>query len=146
MLTFFLIRHYQLLKNKTRRITITWWVIEAETNWLLFCRRRFWIHSLECNVLYYNQTFTDPRFYKRAIADKSTSGQVIAWHISVKDVSENVVYKMVAILSWPQSVNGRVASPHTQMRNISGLILGLRPANERRRYFVTTPIIGCVKA
>ena len=24
----------------------------------------------------------------------------------------------------------------------AGLILGLRPANERRRYFVTTPLIG----
>ena len=28
----------------------------------------------------------------------------------------------------------------------SGLILGLRPANERRRYFVTTSLIGWVQA
>ena len=27
-----------------------------------------------------------------------------------------------------------------------GLILGLRPASERRRYFVTTSLIGWVKA
>ena len=26
--------------------------------------------------------------------------------------------------------------------NIAGLILGLRPANERRRYFVMTSLIG----
>ena len=26
--------------------------------------------------------------------------------------------------------------------SITGLILGLRPANERRRYFVTTSLIG----
>ena len=29
---------------------------------------------------------------------------------------------------------------------ISGLILGLRPANERRRYFVMTSLIGWVQA
>ena len=29
---------------------------------------------------------------------------------------------------------------------IAGLILGLRPANERRRYFVTTSLIGRVQA
>ena len=28
---------------------------------------------------------------------------------------------------------------------IAGLILGLRPANERRRYFVTTSLIGWVQ-
>ena len=29
-----------------------------------------------------------------------------------------------------------------QLQDASGLILGLRPANERRRYFVTTSLIG----
>ena len=29
---------------------------------------------------------------------------------------------------------------------IAGLILGLRPANERRRYFVTTSLIGWAQA
>ena len=29
---------------------------------------------------------------------------------------------------------------------LSGLILGLHPANERRRYFVTTVLIGWVQA
>ena len=31
-------------------------------------------------------------------------------------------------------------------RKVSGLILGLRPANERRRYFVTTSLIGWAQA
>ena len=31
-------------------------------------------------------------------------------------------------------------------KSITGLILGLRPANERRRYFVTTSLIGSVQA
>ena len=39
---------------------------------------------------------------------------------------------MLAILSHAQYVNDRW----------TGLIQGLRPANERRRYFVTTPLIG----
>ena len=30
--------------------------------------------------------------------------------------------------------------------SISGLILGLRPANERRQYFVTTSLIGWAQA
>ena len=30
--------------------------------------------------------------------------------------------------------------------NSTGLILGLRPANGRRRYFVTTSLVGCVQA
>ena len=32
--------------------------------------------------------------------------------------------------------------PLTNARMLAGLILGLRPANERRRYFVTTSLIG----
>ena len=32
------------------------------------------------------------------------------------------------------------------LKHISGLILGLRPANERRRYFVTTSLIGLAQA
>ena len=28
----------------------------------------------------------------------------------------------------------------------TGMVLGLRPANERRRYFVTTSLIGWVQA
>ena len=31
-------------------------------------------------------------------------------------------------------------------QNHAGLILGLRPANERRRYFVTTSLIGWAQA
>ena len=31
-------------------------------------------------------------------------------------------------------------------RGITGLIPGLRPANERQRYFVTTSLIGWVQA
>ena len=48
--------------------------------------------------------------------------------------------------------NGRRAPPwlrglgyHVNLHN-SGMILGLRPANERRRYFVTTSLIGWAQA
>ena len=33
-----------------------------------------------------------------------------------------------------------------QQSSMKGLILGLRPANERRRYFVTTSLIGWAQA
>ena len=35
---------------------------------------------------------------------------------------------------------------HSRFDDDTGLILGLRPANERRRYFVTTSLIGWVQA
>ena len=35
---------------------------------------------------------------------------------------------------------------HKKMLNVSGLILGLHPANERQRYFVMTHLIGWVQA
>ena len=35
---------------------------------------------------------------------------------------------------------------HNQTQYIAGLIVGLHPANERRRYFVTTPLIGEAQA
>ena len=35
---------------------------------------------------------------------------------------------------------------HTWLDCIAGLILGLRPANERRRYFVTMSLIGWTQA
>ena len=38
--------------------------------------------------------------------------------------------------SWQEPIKG----------NYAGLILGLLPANERRRYFVTTSLIGWVQA
>ena len=43
---------------------------------------------------------------------------------------------------------GPVNSPHKWpvMQGQLGLILGLRPANERWRYFVTTSLIGWVQA
>ena len=43
---------------------------------------------------------------------------------------------------------GQAQDPHPVLlaRNITGLILGLRPPNERRRYFVTTSLIGGVQA
>ena len=34
----------------------------------------------------------------------------------------------------------------SNIRNVHGAVLGLRPANERRRYFVTTSLIGWVQA
>ena len=41
---------------------------------------------------------------------------------------------------------GTLTSKVRDVRCITGLILGLRPANERRRYFVTTSLIGRVQA
>ena len=35
---------------------------------------------------------------------------------------------------------------HHPLLHHAGLILGLRPANEKRRYFVTTSLIGWVEA
>ena len=50
------------------------------------------------------------------------------------------VYKMI---KGPE-ISGR---DYCTQRNLkAGLILGLRPANERRRYFVTTSLIGWVQA
>ena len=46
---------------------------------------------------------------------------------------------MAAILFQPQSATQATAKP-------AGLILGLRPANERRRYFITTSLIGWAQA
>ena len=34
----------------------------------------------------------------------------------------------------------------SHVKHNSGLIIGLCPANERQRYFVTTSLIGCVQA
>ena len=47
----------------------------------------------------------------------------------------------------PRIMTGRTARVLPQvMIHITGLILGLRPANERRRYFVTTSLIGWAQA
>ena len=35
---------------------------------------------------------------------------------------------------------------HPRHADYTGLILGWRPANERRRYFATTPLIGKAQA
>ena len=47
---------------------------------------------------------------------------------------------MAAILSQPQCVK-QAATSHNVTQVTTGLILGLRPANERRRYFVTKSLI-----
>ena len=47
------------------------------------------------------------------------------------------------------AVNGPGQKPERYTRDVSGftgLIPGLRPANERRRYFVTTSLIGLAQA
>ena len=58
---------------------------------------------------------------------------------------ENVVCKMAAILSRPQCVDKHPSANESNTVPISRLILGLRPANERQRYFVTTSLIGWVQ-
>ena len=55
-----------------------------------------------------------------------------------KKCIKDVVCKSVTILFRPQCAK--------MIFYITGLILGLRPANERRRYFVTTSLIGWAQA
>ena len=49
---------------------------------------------------------------------------------------------MLVILSQPQSVKHGLNLELPQKHPISGLILGLRPANKRRRYKVTPSLTG----
>ena len=92
----------------------------------------------------------------------------IHFHLK-KNASENVICKMAAILSRPQCVkslcsrvpypvgyielyvwfsssfdvvNWYVTGPYQVVFVLPGLILGLRPANERRCYKVTPSLIG----
>ena len=60
----------------------------------------------------------------------------------------------LALIQWHSSVHWGLYSRHTglpledhwlRVRVIKGLILGLRPGNERRRYFVTTSLNGVHK-
>ena len=46
------------------------------------------------------------------------------------------------IVVWQFDVNHNVAHYIIRVISNTGMILGLRPANERRRYFVTTSLIG----
>ena len=48
-----------------------------------------------------------------------------SWHHHAFEIPWYLFFKVLLVTAWP-----------------SGLILGLRPANERRRYFVTTSLIG----
>ena len=50
---------------------------------------------------------------------------------------------VLCLISW--ELNYRY-DYHIEDGTNAGLILGLRPANERRRYFVTTSLIGCAQA
>ena len=50
---------------------------------------------------------------------------------------------MATIMSKGRWVNDTETSA---INKNTGLILGLRPANERRRYFVTTSLIGLAQA
>ena len=54
-----------------------------------------------------------------------------------KPLPEPMPIKCLCHMAWPGAneltLNGT---------SLSGLILGLRPTNERRRYFVTTSLIG----
>ena len=91
-----------------------------------------------------------------------TPGNKFQWNLnrnsfifSQENALENVVWKMSAILSPPQCVKPFInLAPdlcfieHQRSRGwchvllFTWLSLGLHPANERRRYFVTTSLIG----
>ena len=48
----------------------------------------------------------------------------------------------MSIISFELVITSRDESTFVQAMAWSGPILGLRPANERRRYFVTTSLVG----
>ena len=48
-------------------------------------------------------------------------------------------------IQWELQQKNLLAKWTSEVITVSGLILGLRPANERRHYFVTTSLIGCAK-
>ena len=50
--------------------------------------------------------------------------------------------KVGIMITFFASPDDRMHSFHWNYDAIAGLILGLRPANERRRYKVTPPLIG----
>ena len=54
-------------------------------------------------------------------------------------------YKVSNVIAWEHTIYGLlniVAPDYHVFDSISGLILGLHPANERRRYKVTPSLIG----
>ena len=60
-----------------------------------------------------------------------------------KNAFENIVWKMAAILSWPQCVEiQKIIRDHDIKQLVTGIILWMLPANERRRYIVTSYLIG----
>ena len=56
-------------------------------------------------------------------------------------ISQMRQFVMSNVFLWIRMSNAEYDANHN-----AGLILGLRPVNERRRYFVTTSLIGWVQA
>ena len=57
----------------------------------------------------------------------------------------DILISLVLLLYYRYAFNTRFIHIKTSNGNTTGLILGLRPANERRRYFVATSLIGWVQ-
>ena len=74
-------------------------------------------------------------------------------YFAEENTFEDIVCKMATTLSRTQCVNDNDDDDDDRERgeggrtgHVAGLILDLRPANERRRYFVATSFIGRVQA
>ena len=78
--------------------------------------------------------------------------KIVHWKPRVSGQRANLVVdgsQRFVIMTITHAADGIKADTMTPFRfqwHNAGLILGLRPANERRRYFVTTSLIGWVQA
>ena len=80
------------------------------------------------------------------IYDKFISGVIKRtaspwWFFSIKTVQRVKLLNETLLLT-----NSKCWTKKDGYRSLTGLILGLRPANENRRYFVTTSLIGWAPA
>ena len=101
---------------------------------LLFHENHLWDHVTICTChdcwadrCSHTLTALTPVKYESELYSKNQSGTYAKFQIS-------------SAVMYLQLWNPKPCCP------ISGLILGLRPANERRRYFVTTSLIGWAQA
>ena len=142
-------------------------VIEAETKWPPFRRRHFQMIFQNENV--WISIKISLKFVPKAPINNIPSlVQIMAWRRpGDKPLSEPMMVSLLThicvtrVMGWVNALhksfrnnwydhNKAHQSTTTRhayfMRHIIGLILGLRLANERRRYFVTTSLIGWVLA